>query len=170
MSSRALVLWALLALSCTACAGAGRGPSAAELSHPLVGQPAPSFTRERSAGASFSPPRGSIVIVTFWATWSAPCKKALPQLQKLAQKYAGVVTIVGIDVDDDASGIEEFVSISDVTFQVVWDEGKKLTGQWQPKTIPASFLVDGAGVVRFVHLGYDDGEDAEIEKELKTLL
>jgi thiol-disulfide isomerase/thioredoxin len=170
MSARALLLALLFVAATLGCAGGAHGPSAAELSHPLVGQPAPAFTRERISGASFSPPRGSIVIVAFWATWSEPCKKVLPQLQKLSQKYAGLVTVVGLDVDDDASGIEEFVTISDVTFQVVWDEGKKLTGQWQPKTIPAVFLVDGGGVVRFVHLGYDDGEDAEIEKELKSLL
>ena len=43
--------------------------------------------------------------------------------------------------------------------------GKAIAGKWQPKSMPATFIVDRKGIVRFVHLGYHDGEEAEIEKE-----
>ena len=39
-----------------------------------------------------------------------------------------------------------------------------------PPTMPSSFIVDKKGVVRFVHLGYHEGEEKEIETELKSLL
>jgi thiol-disulfide isomerase/thioredoxin len=174
-AARAVVLVALVALGAVLALGAcvrGKGPTRAELSHPLVGKPAPAFGAVKVGGGAFelAGERGHVVVVMFWATWCEPCKKAFPQLEKLAEKYRDQVTIVGVSEDDDPNGIEEFAAIYDGKFDVVWDESKHFAGKWQPKSMPASFVVDAGGVVRFVHLGYDDGEDAEIEKELKTLL
>ncbi len=160
-----------LVLSLPACVR-GKGPTSAELSHPLVGKRGPPFGAVRVGGGAFhlAAERGHPVVVLFWATWCEPCKKAFPQLANLSEKYRDQVTIVAISEDDDPNGIEEFVATYEGKFNVVWDEGKAFAGQWQPKAMPASFLLDGAGIVRSVHLGYDDGEDAEIEKDLKTLL
>jgi hypothetical protein len=36
--------------------------------------------------------------------------------------------------------------------------------------MPSTFIVDRTGMVRFVHLGYHDHEEEEIEKEVKSLL
>ncbi len=162
----------VLVTASVACAN-GKGPTRAELSHPLVGKPGPSFSRDRVIGGpafDLAGERGRIVVVVFWATWCEPCKKAFPQLEKLAEKYAGRATIVGVSLDDDASGIEEFLATYDGKFEIVWDDGKKLAGTWQPKEMPASFVLDSYGIVRFVHLGYHDGEDTEIEHEVKSLL
>ncbi len=155
------------------CAARLGGHTSAELGHPLVGRAAPLFARPRVAGGApfeLARARGQVVVVVFWATWCQPCRKAFPQLQKLSEKYAGTVTIVGVSEDDEPSGIDEFLAIHDGKFDNVWDDGKRIAGKWEPRKPPASFVVDASGTVRFVHLGYDDGEDAEIEKELKTLL
>jgi hypothetical protein len=45
-----------------------------------------------------------------------------------------------------------------------------MAGKWQPKSMPASFIVDRKGIVRFAHLGYHDGDEVEIEREVKSLL
>ena len=39
------------------------------------------------------------VVVDFWATWCGPCKMVAPEMEKLAQKYAGTVDVVKVDVD-----------------------------------------------------------------------
>jgi thioredoxin len=39
------------------------------------------------------------VVVDFWATWCAPCRLVAPELEKLAEKYEGVVDVVKVDVD-----------------------------------------------------------------------
>ncbi len=39
------------------------------------------------------------VVVDFWATWCAPCRLVAPEIDKLADKYAGAVDVVKLDVD-----------------------------------------------------------------------
>jgi len=151
----ALVVAFAVALSMVAACGPHAGPTTAELHHPLVGTPAPLFARPRIGGGTFdvSAVRRKLTVVTFWATWCEPCKKAFPQLQRLSDKYGHAVALVGVCEDDEPSGIEEFLATYDGKFDVVWDDGKKITARWQPKTLPASFVVDSRGIVRFVHLG-----------------
>src|SRR5215203_4961634 len=46
--------------------------------------------------------RGQVAIVNFWATWCLPCRREIPALVALQDRYRGRVTIVGV-VDDNAS-------------------------------------------------------------------
>ena len=86
-------------------------------------------------------------------------------------KYkASGMQLVGVSEDDDKSGIAEFGSSLSADFPLVWDADKGIAGKWSPGSMPSTFIVDRSGVVRFVHRGYHDGEEVEIEKELKTLL
>ena len=39
------------------------------------------------------------VLVDFWAAWCGPCRMVAPEMEKLAQKYAGKVDVVKVDVD-----------------------------------------------------------------------
>ena len=39
------------------------------------------------------------IIVDFWAAWCGPCRMVAPELEKIAQKYAGQIDVVKMDVD-----------------------------------------------------------------------
>jgi thioredoxin 1 len=57
------------------------------------------------------------VVVDFWATWCGPCRAVAPELEKLAEKYEGVLDVVKIDVDANpmiagAFGIQSIPTIA----------------------------------------------------------
>ncbi len=76
--------------------------------------------------------------------------------------------------DDDDPGtdkaIADFADGLGVKFPVAWDKDKSVAKKYDPSTMPSSFLIDKKGVVRYAHIGYHDGEENEIDKEIKELL
>ena len=173
--SRLLVTTSFVALS--ACGGDASGEGAATAvgaKHPLLGSPAPDFAAASVNGkgkAKVKASSGKVLIVDFWATWCEPCKKSFPKLQDLYVKFkASGMDLIAVSEDDENNGITDFGSTFGAKFPLVWDDGKAIAGKWQPKSMPSTFIVDKKGIVRFVHLGYHDGEEAEIEKEVKSLL
>jgi peroxiredoxin len=176
--ARVVIVGLAVALSaCGSSGGAGGGGGAKDATgdkHPLVGNPAPDLAFESQNGqgkVSLKAMEGKVVVVDFWATWCEPCKKSFPKLQDLNVKYkASGLEVVGVSEDDEKTGIKEFGATYGAKFPLGWDDGKSMAGKWQPKSMPASFIVDRKGIVRFAHLGYHDGDEVEIEREVKSLL
>ena len=116
-------------------------------------------------------PAGKVVIVHFWATWCAPCQKSLPALQALYAKYkARGVEVVAIAVDDQKDGIADFAKRFAAKFPVAWDDGHVVAEAYTVNSMPSTMIVDKEGNLAHTHQGYHDGEDQEIEREIKALL
>lgn len=114
---------------------------------------------------------GKVVIVDFWATWCAPCRESMPELEKLYKKYADRgLTVVGVSVDKEAGVIKPFLEKLQVTFPIVHDGAHSLADKFAPARMPSSYVIDRKGVVRYVHGGYHPGDVAALEKELQELL
>jgi peroxiredoxin len=175
-AATAFALATSVALSGCGSAGASAdgASSAGDAKHPLVGSPAPDFAAASVNGkgrAAVKASSGKVLIVDFWATWCEPCKKSFPKLQDLYVKFkASGMDLIAVSEDDENTGITDFGTTFGAKFPLVWDDGKAIAGKWQPKAMPSTFIVDKKGIVRFAHLGYHDGEEAEIEKEVKSLL
>jgi peroxiredoxin len=117
--------------------------------------------------------RGKVVLVDFWGTFCEPCKKSFPKLQALNTKYgASGFQIVGISEDEaeDKDKIPSFADTYGAKFSLGWDEDKAIARAYKPETMPSSFIIDKKGVVRYAHVGYHDGEEVEVEKEIQELL
>jgi peroxiredoxin len=168
----------VVATASAACAGGGAGESGAASpsagKHELLNNPAPELSGESVNGkgkVSLAQWKGKVVLVDFWATWCEPCKKSFPKLEELRVKYAASgFELVAVSEDDEQNGVKEFGTNHGATFPLLWDKDKSIANRWHPPNMPSSFIVDKKGVVRFVHLGYHDGEEKEIEAELKSLL
>lgn len=137
-----------------------------------VGDKAPAFSVDslNGQGAGAITP-GKVTLVDFWATWCEPCKKSFPKYQELYVKYkASGLEIVAVAVDDEKTDVPSFAKTHGAKFPVGWDEGHKIANRWNPSTMPSAYIVDKQGIVRHVHSGYRDGEEADIEREIKALL
>jgi thiol-disulfide isomerase/thioredoxin len=119
------------------------------------------------------PARGArATVVDFWATWCEPCREQLPELDRLAATWrAEGVQVYAISFDEDRAAVEEFVARAAVGFPVLWDKGgQTLAERLELTRLPTTLLIDGAGVVRAVHLGYEHGQSSALEDELRRIL
>jgi peroxiredoxin len=86
--------------------------------------------------------RGKVVLLNFWATWCPPCRKEMPDLETLYQRFGpqGLV-ILGIS-DEDAATVQPFVTQQKVTYPVLLDPGRKVNALFQIDGIPKTFIYD----------------------------
>jgi cytochrome c biogenesis protein CcmG, thiol:disulfide interchange protein DsbE len=153
-SRRTARRWALaLSLSLSAlpglpaCAGPGLPPSAPS---PAVGRPVPAFSRRALTGAPVTSEslRGKVVVVEFFAQYCKPCWQALPEVAALAAEDEALV-VVGFGEDEYAAQTQDMVTQLGLPFAVVHDAGNVMAGRFRVREIPATLVVDAAGVVRW---------------------
>lgn len=118
-----------------------------------VGDRAPDVEGRTLSGGSFrlSALRGRVVLVDFWGMWCGPCVAQLPALRKLHERFHGKpFEIVGIDSDKDVDALRRFVAANRLTWTMVIDGGTDgpVAKAWRLNAWPASFLLDGEGVIR----------------------
>ncbi|MCE9615140.1 MAG: TlpA family protein disulfide reductase [Lentisphaerae bacterium] len=128
----------------------------------------------QGAGLAGSLPalKGKVVLVDFWASWCAPCKKSFPELDQLSRDYAsrGLV-VLAISVDESAEAMAAFLDKHPVSFAVVRDAQQKIVGAAGVESMPSSFIVDRAGTIRFVHSGFHGADTvARYRQEIDALL
>lgn len=115
--------------------------------------------------------KAKVYIIDFWASWCEPCKKALPALDKIYKqnKKKGLV-VIGINVDDEKKLGQDFLKAHNVSFPVIFDEGRALAEKIEISTMPTSFVLDKSGTVKFLHKGFVDGQGAEYVKQVNEIL
>lgn len=118
--------------------------------------------------------KGKVVILSFWATWCAPCKQELPSLQALSDKFGKdglVVLAINTDGPKTVADARRFVADKKLTIAVPLDSDSKLLDQLNPKqALPFSIVLDREGRRAFQHTGFSGGDEQKLEEEVKALL
>ncbi len=183
LASAAMRLLLSLVLSATIALGLGcaaparpaaQAPVAAPRAEPApgpgVGQLAPRISLKSIEGAPLSFVPGKVTLVVFWATWSEPDKKELIKLQELYVRHGpAILAVIALSVDDEPTHLAEFAKTYGLRFPIGWDAEHRIAAVYRPATEPSTYVVDRAGIIRFVHHGYHDGEAEEISSEVTSL-
>ena len=88
---------------------------------------------------------GKVVLVNFWATWCPPCRKELPDLQALAERFGSRGLVVLAISDEEAGKVKPFVAEHKLSYPVLLDPGRKVNALFQVEGIPKSFVYDRSG-------------------------
>jgi peroxiredoxin len=89
--------------------------------------------------------RGKVVLVNFWATWCPPCRKEMPDLDELYQRFKDQGLIVLAISDEDEAKVRPFVTERNITYPILLDPGRKVNDLFHVEGIPKSFVYDRAG-------------------------
>jgi len=138
-----------------------------------VKQTAPDFTLASNKGKNIrlKDLRGKVIMINFWATWCAPCRKELPLLNNLYNKYKNKgFVLLGVNIDEKSTLANKMIKELKINFPVLFDKTQTTSEAYDLKAMPSTFIIDKNGIVRFAHYGYKSGYEKKYEKDVKSLL
>ncbi len=152
-----------------ACAPAERqGP-------PRVGEPARDYAAVTLEGdtVSLASLRGEVVLLNLWATWCTPCREETPYLQEIFEEHRDRgFRVVGVSMDTrgQADAVRMFVDEYDVGYTILHDPAMRGMDLYQALGLPATFLIDRDGTLRWLRFGPIPEGDEEFLAALDAVL
>ncbi|MCR8922378.1 TlpA family protein disulfide reductase [Dasania sp. GY-MA-18] len=138
-----------------------------------LNKPAPDFTLKSNQGNNIrlQELKGNVVLVNFWASWCGPCRKEMPELDKLHKKYQRLgFTVLGVNVETDSAAANGLLKDNPVSFPILYDTENRTSELYNVNAMPTTVLVDRDGNMRFIHLAYQAGYEKMYEKQIKQLI
>jgi thiol-disulfide isomerase/thioredoxin len=93
---------------------------------------------------------GHPAVINLWASWCAPCRDELPQVEGYYRKAGGSVFVIGVIVDTARQAAQDIVTDLGLTFPMLYDREKKLLPAVGVTTLPATIFLDAGGRVAYV--------------------
>jgi cytochrome c biogenesis protein CcmG, thiol:disulfide interchange protein DsbE len=123
-----------------------------------AGDPAPVYGAPDLAGdtVALTMLRGHAVLLNIWATWCAPCREEMPELQVLHERYAERgLRILGVSIDERGSEdpIRYFIDDYGLSFTVLHDPAEAVSRQFRTNGVPETFLIDTHGRIAHRWIG-----------------
>jgi thiol-disulfide isomerase/thioredoxin len=105
------------------------------------------FTLHDLAGKSWrlKELEGKVVLVNFWATWCPPCRKEMPDLDRLYKRYAAKGLVILAISDEEDAKVRPFITAQKYTYPILLDPGSAVNKRLLVQGIPKSLVYDRTG-------------------------
>jgi thiol-disulfide isomerase/thioredoxin len=111
-----------------------------------------------------------LTVISFWATWCAPCKKELNAIHKVYESWQEELDIqliaISIDNDRTVGRVESYVESSQWNYSVLLDTDWRLKKALDIQNIPFTLIVDENYNILYSHQNYADGDEQLLYEEL----
>jgi len=112
-------------------------------------------------------------IISFWATWCAPCKRELNTLHDIYPDWQDEfgVTLVAVSIDDEKTknSVPIYVNGRGWEYQILMDTNNDFRRSMGVNNIPHTFLVDASGNIVYSHNSYSPGDEELLYTELQKI-
>ena len=119
------------------------------VSRPATLEAAPSFMLTDLSGAkiSLASLTGKAVLLNFWATWCIPCRKEMPGMERVWQRYRDHgLEVVAVSVDEGGEKrIAKFIQRLNLSYPILLDPQSSVADRYGVGGLPSSFLIDSEG-------------------------
>jgi len=164
---RHLAALAVVVLGCATGGGAaGGGGDAAH----QVGAPAPEISVQGLTGKTINVGsyKGKVVLLDVWASWCVPCKQELPMLDDIAGRLRRRgVEVLAVSVDQERENVLKFLrGRGKWALTIAHDPRGQIADRLQPEKMPTSYIIDRAGIIRYVNSGFVPSDADVIERRL----
>ena len=90
--------------------------------------------------------KGNIMIINFWASWCLPCKREMPSLARLAEKYPDIkVYAINMEKPNKLRARDYFKSLGITSLDIYFDPDFNLVKTFKMRGLPTSILIDKNG-------------------------
>jgi peroxiredoxin len=148
-------------------------PGAGGDNSPLLGKDAIPIKLPSLDGGEFDLDalKGQVVVLDFWATWCAPCIKALPDLiSAMASFPADRVKFIGVNQGESPDQVKHFLEARGLKFSVAMDADQSVGHKYGADVIPETVIIGPDGKVAWTQTGYDPDGESEASDVVKKLL
>jgi len=115
---------------------------------------------------------GKTIVISYWATWCAPCKAELSEYntryKDWATKYNTTFIAISVDKDKTFNGIKKFASAKSWTFPTYLDNKDTLSSIFKIEALPYLMIIDKTGKIIEKKAGFDK-DIAKLEFKLEML-
>ncbi len=120
-----------------------------------IGSPAPKFQLMNTLGqaVALDGTAGVATIINFWATWCAPCRQEMRDLQQLQGSRLDSVRVLAINMGESAGLVADWQSELGLSYDLLLDATLSVSKRYMVRGLPTTYLLDSAGRIRKVYYG-----------------